>query len=159
MPCLESAIDIDVPVEKLWEFHEEARNLLRVSPPTLRLEVIGENARVSAGAHIALRIRLPGRTVEWESVITECRKPYSFTDTAVRSPFQSWRHQHLFQPLPNGGARLIDRIEYEPPRGPLGALFNRFLGERQMRGLLAYRQQKTKALLEEGRKGLRHDLP
>lgn len=146
---LELAIDIHASPEKLWEFHEDARNLLRISPPYLTVELIGENARVFAGAHISLRTRLLGRTVEWESLITECQKPYSFTDTALRCPFPSWRHQHLFQPLPYGGTRLIDRVDYEAPRGPLGALFNRFLGEKQIRALFEYRQRKTKALLEK----------
>jgi|YNPNPStandDraft_1061719.scaffolds.fasta_scaffold11055_3 ligand-binding SRPBCC domain-containing protein len=158
MPHLELAIDINAPPERLWEFHQDARNLLRISPPTVALELVGENVRVFEGAHIALRTRLLGRTVEWESCITECRPPYSFTDTAVRGPLQSWRHQHLFQPLPQGGTRLIDRIDYEPPRGLLGVLFTRLRGEKQLRALLEYRQRKTKALLEK-EENWNHDLP
>lgn len=158
MPRLELTTDIRVPPEKLWEFHEDARNLLRVSPPNLSVELVGGNVRVYEGACIALRLRWLGRTVEWESLITECQPPYSFTDTAVRSPLRLWRHQHLFQPLPQGGTRLIDRIDYEPPRGLLGALFRRFRGEKQLQALLEYRQQRTKALLE-AEENVNDDLP
>ncbi len=33
-----------------------------------------------------------------------------------------WIHDHLFEATPEGGVRVIDRIEFEPPSGLAGLL-------------------------------------
>jgi ligand-binding SRPBCC domain-containing protein len=147
MPRLEFSVDVRAPVEKAFEFHTDATNLLKITPPDSQVQIIG-NVRVAPGAQIHLRVKMPvfGET-DWVSRITEFKPNEMFADEQVRGPLKRWKHTHVFQPI-EGGTRIVDIVEYEAPFGIFGAFGNRLFGERQLREMFEYRQRKTKELLE-----------
>jgi ligand-binding SRPBCC domain-containing protein len=147
MPRLEFSIDVRAPVERVFAFHADATNLLKITPPDAQVQVVG-NSMVSAGAQIHLRVKIPvlGET-DWISRITEFKENERFTDEQVSGPLKRWKHTHVFQPI-EGGTRITDIVEYEAPFGVLGVLGSRLLGERQVRQMFEYRQRRTKELLE-----------
>jgi ligand-binding SRPBCC domain-containing protein len=134
-------------VEKVFAFHADAANLLKITPPDSHVKIIG-GSRIYLGAKIHLKVTVPvlGES-DWESEITEFWQNESFTDEQVRGPFKRWKHKHVFQPI-EGGTRITDIVDYEVPFGLIGALVSRSLVERQLREMFAYRQEKTKELLE-----------
>jgi len=82
--------------------------------------------------------------------------PYkSFADFQVKGPFGSWRHRHLFSPTGASTCQIEDRIEYELPLEPFGALVaGRYLRERIEQGI-AYRHRVVgRDLTLHGRAGL-----
>ena len=58
MFTLSRHIDVPAPVEQVFDFHADPRNLLKVSPPFIRTHLVSVPDRLHAGAHIELRARL-----------------------------------------------------------------------------------------------------
>ena len=55
--------------------------------------------------------------------------------------------QHLFED-DGDGTLLRDVIDYEPPFGPLGWVADRLFISRQLRGMLAYRHERTREIFD-----------
>jgi ligand-binding SRPBCC domain-containing protein len=93
----------------------------------------------------------------WESNISQFVWNESFTDLAVRSPFQQWEHTHSFEveTRANAAGLLVqgtlvkDDLEYVPPGGE--GKMGRFLHEQVihsiMKGVFAERQRKLAQIL------------
>ena len=65
--------------------------------------------------HLGLRWRLTSR-------ITAHDRPRCLVDETIRSPFRSFRHEHLFEPVPiesGEGTRMIDVLTFSAPLGAL----------------------------------------
>ena len=100
----------------------------------------------------------PGQTVTWSarhfgvrfrmtSLISAYERPHRFVDEQVRGPFRHWWHEHLFDAV-GQQTRMVDRIEFTAPFGPLGRLVERLVLERYMRRLIEQRNQWLKQELE-----------
>ena len=72
------------------------------------------------------------------SVITEWERPRRFVDEQNAGPFKSFRHEHLFTPVQNG-TRMIDRVEFVAPFGPIGRVAERVVLGRYLRHLIGVR--------------------
>jgi ligand-binding SRPBCC domain-containing protein len=136
--------------EKLFAFHEHPDTLARLMPPWEKSRVIesAPNLRIGSRAIVDAHIA-PGISIRWESLHTAYDPPRSFEDQQVRGPFRSWHHRHIIEPHPDG-AMLIDDIEYDPPLGILGRVFGKFIIDRRLRHLFAYRHAVTRKYCEAG---------
>ena len=103
--------------------------------------------RIELGERVTWRARHFGWTFEMTSRITEMTRPTRFSDEQVAGPFKYWRHAHLFEPVADG-TRMIDRIDYEAPLGPLGRIFDRLLLNRYLTNLIAQRNDFIKLSAE-----------
>jgi ligand-binding SRPBCC domain-containing protein len=143
---LESRIWLRRPLEVVFPFFSDARNLERLTPPWLRFEVLtaGE-IPIAAGTRIAYRLRLRGIPVRWESEITAWDPPHRFVDEQRRGPYRLWIHEHLFRQH-NGLTLAEDRVQYAVPGG---ALVNRWLVAPDLARVFRYRREKLAALFGE----------
>src|SRR3954469_5401117 len=134
MYVLEREVSLPAPRARVFSFFADARNLERLTPPSLRFEIStpGE-IRMGPGAIIDYRLCISGIPVRWRSVIEIWEPPFRFVDVQVRGPYASWRHVHTFDEMP-GGTMMRDRVEYSLPFGPLGALAHRLFVARQLDG-------------------------
>jgi len=80
--------------------------------------------------------------IRWRSEITVLEPPHRFVDEQRRGPFRVWHHEHRFAALAEGRTGVEDEVLYRPP---LGALSNRLLVERDLRGIFAYRRERMLA--------------
>jgi ligand-binding SRPBCC domain-containing protein len=98
-----------------------------------RASMSASNERAIAGVTSG-RIRL-GETVTWRAThfripftmtsrVIELERPHRFVEEQVRGPFRAFHHEHLFEAL-DGATRMIDRIRFDAPLGPLGRLVER----------------------------------
>jgi ligand-binding SRPBCC domain-containing protein len=91
-----------------------------------------------------------GETVTWqgrhfgillthETLITQYERPSYFQDIMVKGAFQSFVHDHYFEPMGSTGTLMRDQLQFSAPFGPLGLLaesvalrryLTRFLEER-----------------------------
>jgi len=145
----ERAIAIRCSPARLFEFHRDTRNAQRVSPGTKFLSVDGAFP-LNAGDVFTIKfIQLPVPVpVTWQFLVEAIEQDRAIVDVALRAPFPYWRHEHRFEPIDDTHTRLIDRVTFTPPFGPLGRLGNRIVGRAVMSRLFDARQRATKALME-----------
>lgn len=148
MTTIERSIRINAPIERVFHFHDDTQNLLKITPPNIKvaIESIGTPG---LGYEAKLRIRQFGVfTMTWHVRITEYDAPHSMVDVQVSGPFRSWKQIRRFRTI-DGVTELTDIVEYEVPFGVLGAIANTLIIRNEVEKMFAYRQKRTKELLEQ----------
>ncbi len=119
---LETATTLPLPVDEVFAFFSDAGNLERITPPELAFQIVtGMPIKIEAGTIIEYRLRLFGVPFRWRTRIAAWDPVVQFVDEQIRGPYSTWRHQHTFEPVEEG-TRMIDRVEYRLPLGPIGGL-------------------------------------
>ena len=134
------------PVDRVFPFFAEARNLERITPPLLGFEVAGdEPIEMRAGAIIQYRLRLHGLPVDWLTRIDEWEPGVRFVDQQLAGPYRLWHHTHTFEQ--RGGSTLMrDTVRYALPMWPLGELAMPLV-RRDLRRIFDFRRDSVGALL------------
>jgi ligand-binding SRPBCC domain-containing protein len=141
----EREILIDAPPELVFD--------LSLDIDAHRSSMPASNERAIAGVTTG-RIGL-GETVTWRathfripftmtSKVTTLERPRRFVDEQVRGPFRSFHHEHLFGAV-GAGSRMIDRVRFDAPLGPIGGLVERAVLASYMERLIAIRGEYLKA--------------
>ena len=129
---------LPVAVEELFPFYADAWNLERITPPSLRFEVLTTGPiEMGEGVRIDYRLRLRGVPMRWRSVIRVWDPPRCFVDEQERGPYRLWWHEHTFA-AEGEGTRVNDRVRY---RIPGGGLIERPLVRPELRRIFTYRQR------------------
>jgi ligand-binding SRPBCC domain-containing protein len=81
-----------------------------------------------------------------ESEVTVFEPDVLFADEQRAGPFRKWVHSHRFEAV-DGGTRVRDEIEFEPPGGLLGLVVTAAFIQRDLERAFAYRRQKLEELL------------
>ena len=131
-------IVLAAPIEEVFGFFSEARNLERLTPPWLRFEILTPSPiEMAPGSLIDYRIRWRGLPLHWRTEIEVWDPPHRFVDRQLRGPYRMWRHEHLFA-ASGDETSVIDRVEYAPLGG---AVAQRLVVGRDVRRIFAYRHQ------------------
>jgi ligand-binding SRPBCC domain-containing protein len=131
------------PVEEVFAFFSEARNLETLTPPWLRFEVLTPAPiAMQAGTLIDYRIRVHGLPIRWRTEIVEWNPPHRFADVQLRGPYTLWHHTHTFESR-EGGTLCRDQVRYRP-RG--GALINWLFVRRDVQQIFAFRRRQLARL-------------
>jgi ligand-binding SRPBCC domain-containing protein len=114
---------LDASPAEVYAFHEDPRNITKISPSSLHVEGVECSVPATAGEEFRLRVSQFGLPLEWIGIWEEALPHARLVDGARKSPFRHWRHQHLFRAE---GSRTVmtDRVEYALPFGPLGRLLD-----------------------------------
>lgn len=147
MERIEQRIVISAPIERVFHFHDDTRNLLRITPPSIKVS-IETMGKPGLGYEVVLKVRQFGIfTMRWKVRITEYVPPALMSDEQVSGPFAYWKQTRRLREV-DGGTELTDIVEYRPPFGVLGRIANALVIRRQVLEMFAYRQATTKRLLE-----------
>ncbi len=134
----------------VFGFFAQPENLDAITPDDLRFEIATPRPiAMRAGALIAYRLRLGRIPFRWLTRIEELVPDERFVDVQLRGPYRSWRHTHAFVEAPEG-TLVRDRVEYELPLGPLGALAHALFVRRRLERIFAHRRRRVVELLERG---------
>lgn len=147
MERIERTVAINAPIEKVFHFHDDTKNLLKITPPNIRvtIETVG---KPGLGYEVTLKIRqFFFFVMRWHVRISAYEAPRLMVDEQVRGPFKTWKQTRLLNER-NGVTELTDIVEYEAPFGVLGRIANAILIRRQIEQMFTYRQATTKKLLE-----------
>ncbi len=138
-PCVfRRSVVLDAAPETVFRFHEDPRNLRRISPPFVTARILRAGSRARVNEEFELELGLIGVALtRWLGVWREAEPARRLVDEARRSPFAFFRHQHEFEPVsrePGGSprTRMTDLVTYRLPGGSIGKL----LGETAVRALL-----------------------
>jgi len=131
MPVFERSTRVAAAPEELFRFHGNPGNLRAVSPPGLRILGIEAEEEPRVGEEFRIALGKGPIVLRWTGRWTEVAPPGLLVDDGVQTPFALWRHAHRFDPAPEGGSILTDRVEFRLRwtfGGPLGDWFaGRFL--------------------------------
>ncbi len=129
------------PLDEVFPFFAEARNLETITPSWLKFEVLTPAPiEMRSGTLIDYRIRVHGIPVRWRTEIAEWQPPHRFVDIQLRGPYTLWHHTHTFEPH-DGGTLCADQVRYRP-RG--GALIHLLFVRRDVERIFRYRQKRLK---------------
>jgi hypothetical protein len=107
------------PLEEVFAFFADARNLETITPPWLAFEVLtSDPIAMRPGSLIDYRLRLHGVPLRWRTEIAACQPPHRFVDTQRRGPYREWVHEHTFTAR-GGGTVVGDHVRYRVPGGRL----------------------------------------
>lgn len=134
-------------IQAVWTFHSSAEALKVLTPPGRKMRWVSTNLSVYEGAVHEFRFKVGPLWLTWSAKLSAVHPPHGFVDTALKSPFKSWTHQHEF--IPQGSGTVIrDTIEYVPRFGFLGAFVDKCFLSRDIDRLFAFRHEATKQALE-----------
>jgi hypothetical protein len=109
------------PLEEVFNFFSNARNLELITPRGLSFAIGRAPPRVERGSIVEYSLRLHGFPIRWKTLITEYEPMRRFVDVQLRGPYRLWRHVHEFRELGHG-VEVVDRVEYLLPHAPFGEL-------------------------------------
>ena len=130
-------------VDATFAFFSDAVNLERLTPPWIKFRIHSPlPIAMSEGATIDYHIVLYGLPIPWRTRIDVWEPGCRFVDRQIAGPYRWWRHEHRFEPHPDG-TRVIDEVEYAPRVAPLSSR----LVARDVARIFAFRQQVLPSLL------------
>ena len=129
---------LPVPVEELFPFFADARNLGEITPPWLKFIVLTPPPfDMKPGLLLDYKLKLRGIPIRWRTEITEWEPPKGFVDIQLKGPYKVWHHRHSFVP-DEGGSLVLDEVVY---RATGGWLANKILVQKDLQKVFTYRQQ------------------
>ncbi|MDR7484117.1 MAG: SRPBCC family protein [Armatimonadota bacterium] len=133
---------LSVAISDAWACFSDPRNLRRLTPPWMRLEVLSPLPDCAyAGLLITYRVRpVAGIPVTWVTEISHVCEPYLFVDEQRLGPYRFWHHQHLFREVP-GGVEMEDIVHYALPLGWLGLIVNRLVVAPRLQEIFEFRRR------------------
>ena len=129
---------VAAPLDEVFEFFSDARNLGRLTPPWLSFEVLTPGPiEMSPGALIDYRLRWRGVPIRWRTEIEVWEPTRRFVDRQIHGPYRLWRHEHLFEEH-RGGTMVEDKVEYAAIGGRLA---HRLVVNRDVETIFNYRHE------------------
>lgn len=138
---LHSVLRLPIGLSIAWDFFSDPRNLRRLTPPSLGIEITSvPPPRMVPGMIITYTIRpLLGIPVRWVTEITHVREPHLFVDEQRFGPYRFWHHQHHFREV-DGGIEMEDLVHYGLPFGGIGRVLGGSYVRRQLAGVFSFRR-------------------
>ena len=133
---------LPISLPEAWSFFSDPRNLPRITPPSLGLEVMSDLPGVMyPGMIITYRVRpIPWVSVGWVTEITHVREPVLFVDEQRFGPYRFWHHEHHFREV-EGGVEMEDIVHYALPLGTIGRVFGGPLVRRRLEQIFSFRRR------------------
>lgn len=143
---LEREQTIPAAVSTVWAFFATPRNLNALTPPSMHFRMLGDVPPMYAGQMISYRIRVaPLVRLRWVTEIVHVEPGRYFVDEQRIGPYRLWHHEHHFEEAA-GGTRMVDRVTYALPLGPVGDLVHAIWVRRQLSHIFDYRAAKVREI-------------
>ena len=119
----ERSVYLESSPAAVYAFHEDPRNITKISPPSLRVERVNCSVPARVGEDFRLKVVQFGLPLEWVGYWDEVVPGECLVDGARKSPFRHWRHHHIFR-AEGAGTVMTDCVEYALPFGIFGRLLD-----------------------------------
>lgn len=123
MYTMHKEIEVDVPLDKAWEFISHPQNLDRITPDDMQFRIVTKVPdQMYNGLLVEYRVKIPlmGWQV-WVSELKHIQAGVSFVDEQKIGPYRFWYHEHRIEPA-GDKVRIIDHVSYEVPFGFIGKI-------------------------------------
>ena len=138
-----SELEVPVPVDQLFSWHENPGAFERLTPPFEPVKVKKRKGGIDGG-EVNPQMSLGPIPLPWVARHHDYIKNEQFLDEQVSGPFASWNHAHLFEKIDDKSSKLIDKIDYKLPFGTVGKTFGGAFAEQKIKQMFAYRRNITK---------------
>jgi ligand-binding SRPBCC domain-containing protein len=147
LPHLHAELELARPIDEVFAFFADARNLERITPPELAFRILTPGPiEIRAGTLIDYQLSLFGVKFQWTTEIRDWEPPHRFVDVQLRGPYRRWIHTHRFESVP-GGTRIVDDVDYALPLWPAGEVARPIVAF-QLGRIFRYRSDATRRLIE-----------
>ena len=145
-------IVLHADASRVWEFLATPLNLNELTPPDLDFKIVSDLPyKMYNGLLIEYEIAIPMfGTHCWLTEIKHINEGVSFVDEQRVGPYTLWYHQHMIEPATDSQTRMIDRVTYRLPFGPLGLLVHQLKVKQMLAEIFDYRTQRLYELFGEG---------
>jgi ligand-binding SRPBCC domain-containing protein len=149
MTIIESSVTIAAPIEAVFDFHLDQKNLGLISPPWMKSKLIRTEGE-GLGKIIELQVmQYSVFPSHWLVRIEEYDRPVRLTDMMLSGPMKYFRHSRTLSQPCASLTELKDHLEYEVPFGLIGKLADKVSVKKMMEQMFEYRHKMTKEILEE----------
>jgi ligand-binding SRPBCC domain-containing protein len=139
----QSNIVIRTTVEKMIAFHSDPAALSRLTPPPIFVRLHKDTRTSLTEGEIDFTLWFAFIPFHWIARHEPGPTPTSFADRMIEGPMAYWRHEHIFQEVPDG-VMLTDRVTLAHHPG-LRGLFTRLMFDGlPLRILFFYRHLRTR---------------
>jgi ligand-binding SRPBCC domain-containing protein len=147
---LEFKQDIQAPLDVIWDFISDPKNLQKITPEYMNFRI--ESKNLSTEMHPGMIIKykvnpLPFFSTNWLTEITHVVPNKFFVDEQRMGPYKLWHHQHHIEPSEKG-TLMTDIVSYIPPFGVLGDLANAIFIQKQLLSIFEYRKKAMISIFE-----------
>lgn len=137
----QTAIWLPKPIEKVFEFFCDPKNLESITPDLLHFKVLGMSTdSIEQGTTMDYQLKIHGLPKKWKTLIEKWDPPHCFIDTQLEGPYSLWHHTHQFTSL-RGGTLMSDTVIYQPPLGPFGRVANLLFIRKDIEAIFHYRRK------------------
>ena len=150
MESFEMEVVLACSQQAAFDFLIRRENIERISPPDAGLFFINAPDVFELGSRLDFRVRALGVIREASHKITQFENPNSFTEQQVKGPLQHWTHRHLVESIGDNQTRVIDRIDFLPPKGVAGLVMNKHRIRENLEDGFDYRHGKLEEFLGKG---------
>ena len=94
---------VEQPLETVFEFFADAKQLERITPPILNFKILTPMpVEIKAGLLLDYQISIHKVPIKWRTEIAVWEPPYRFVDRQLKGPYHLWHHEHTFEETENG---------------------------------------------------------
>lgn len=138
---------INCDIKSLFDFHLDTNNIIKITPPDTKVELLTKNFRPQVSQIIKIKTTKYFISTTWEVRIEKLKEPNLLIDVAIKSPFAFWEHKHIFI-QDEKVCELIDEINFKMPFGIFGKLLSGFI-KRDLQKMFDFRHKVTKQILQK----------
>lgn len=143
---LEAHQYVDRPLEEVFKFFSDEKNLEELTPKMLNFNVLSKSTpQIQKGTLIYYKLKIHGVPAKWTTEIEDWQPNKKFVDNQIKGPYSRWHHTHEFKPL-GSGTYMYDRVYYKLPMGLLGKAVAGAFVANDVKKIFAYRCEKMKEL-------------
>src|SRR3954471_23347036 len=96
MTVVEKSIAIAAPIEAVFDFHTDPKNLGLISPPWMKTKLVRESG-IGLGKIIEMEVvQYSIFPSHWLARIEEFDRPFRLTDLVISEPMKYFRHTRTF---------------------------------------------------------------
>lgn len=101
MVILKTDLWLPTPLEDIWDFHKDPRNLLKITPSVLKVKIDLLPEQIVKGSEILIysESKLLKPFLKWTVRYEDWKEDEDykmFIDSQSEGPFKSWHHTHEF---------------------------------------------------------------
>lgn len=134
--------NLNISMEKAWDFFSSPMNLADITPPWLNFMVMSDvPEKMYEGMMVQYKVHpFANLPVWWVTEITHVAEPYFFVDEQRKGPYALWHHEHHFKETDNG-VLMTDIVTYILPFDMIAKPFMGWYVDRKLNAIFDFRAE------------------